>query len=129
MTKERIIKILDKDVVMRYCVASETGYEQLSGKSSSVFIPEIDSITHKVVKQAEATTIDYLYLAIASVIAAYSYKRQKPPVTAEQILYEASPNEVLSLIKNVGELRNELYEIPSVIQEEKDNNSEGQKNA
>jgi len=126
---ERTIKILDKDVMMRYCVASETGYEQLSGKSSSVFIPEIDQDTHEVVKHAEATTIDYLYLAIASVIAAYSYKKQDSPVTAEQILYEASPNEVLSLIKNVGELRKEWYDIPSVIQDDKGEDSEGSKNA
>ena len=39
MTSEKSIKICGKKVKMRYCAATETGYEQLSGKSVATFIP------------------------------------------------------------------------------------------
>lgn len=112
MKAERTISILGKEVKMRYCAAAETGYEQLSGHSSARFIPQKKDGE---VVPAEATTIDFIYLAVASIVAAYAASQEESPITAEQILYEASPFEVGELIKAVSELRSKWYNVPAVM--------------
>ena len=42
MATEKNIQICGKQVTMRYCAATETGYEKISGKSSAIFVPEIE---------------------------------------------------------------------------------------
>lgn len=106
MIQEKTISILGKDVRMRYCAAAETGYEKMSGRTMEVFG-----------KIGEATQQDYIYLAYASIIAAYSRNHQEPPVTAEDILFEVSPKEIIELIQSVIELRSAWYEIPAVMEE------------
>lgn len=120
MKTEKTINICGHDVKMRYCAAAESGYEQLAGKTIAVFIPIFgknkqgeDIIT----KPAEATTYDFLALASAAIAAAYAKDNQEPPVTTEDILYEAGPQEVTLLLNTVIELRNEWYGIPKVVQE------------
>lgn len=110
MKSEKTIKVLDKEVKIRYCAASETGFEQLSGKSSAVFWPTQDGDN---VIPAQASTIDYIYLAVASIVAAYTSKGEDVPISVEQILYDASPADILQLINAVGELRNIWYDVPA----------------
>lgn len=136
MISEKTIQICGKDVQMRYCAAAETGYERLSGQSSDIFVPEVErddegNITS--VKQ-RAKADDYIKLAIAAIIAAYARQNEESPITADDIMYDATPQEVTTLITTVIELRAKWYEIPSVVKQdepadEEDENDDKQKNA
>ena len=119
MITEKTITILGKEVKMRYCAAAETGYEALAGKPSTVFMPIIegrdaDGKPTKV-SPAPATTDDYLKLALAAIIAAYARNNEESPVTAEEILYDATPQEINELLLSVAKLRNNWYNIPDVV--------------
>ena len=119
MISEKTIQICGKDVQMRYCAAAETGYERLSGQSSDIFVPEVErddegNITN--VKQ-RAKADDYIKLAIAAIIAAYARQNEESPITADDIMYDATPQEVTTLITTVIELRAKWYEIPSVVKQ------------
>ena len=118
MISEKTIKICGKKVKMRYCAATETGYEQLSGKSVATFIPTFGKNEQGediIVKPAEATIHDYLMLAVSAIVAAYSRKGEEPPVSTEDILYEATSDEINTLLKIIVELRNEWYDVPKVV--------------
>lgn len=117
----KTITICGKDVEMLYCAATETGYESLSGQSCEIFIPEISKDKKgKEQIRMRATTRDYIQLAVAAVIAAYTRKGEDAPVTADDILYNATSQEVTKLITTVIELRNAWYQVPSVIKPEDD---------
>lgn len=102
---------------MRYCTATETGYEEASGKSSAIFIPKIiegkDGKPTKVIPKS--TTADCILLATAGIVAAYTRINEEAPITADDILYDAEPEEVTALITAILEMRNEWYKIPSVV--------------
>ena len=117
MTTEKTIQICGKQVTMRYCAATETGYEKISGKSSAIFVPEIKKDEEGNIKEVKsnATTEDYIILAVAAIIAAYQRNHEDAPVTADDIIYEANPAEVTELLKTICELRNEWYNIPAVV--------------
>jgi hypothetical protein len=117
MTTEKTIQICGKEVAMRYCAATETGYEKISGKSSAIFVPEIEKDEDGNIKSVKqnAKTEDFIILAVAAIIAAYQRKKQDAPITAEDIIYEANPEEVTELLKTICELRNEWYNIPAVV--------------
>ena len=117
MTTEKSIPICGKTVLMRYCAATETGYEKISGKSSTIFVPEIEKDENgKIINiKPKTTTEDFIILAVAAIIAAYQRKHETAPVTADDIIYEASPAEVTELLKTICELRNEWYNIPAVV--------------
>lgn len=117
MTTEKTIQICGKQVTMRYCAATETGYEKIAGKSSAIFVPEIEKDEEGKIKEVKnnATTEDYIILAVAAIIAAYQRKKEDAPITADDIIYEANPEEVTELLKTICELRNEWYNIPAVV--------------
>lgn len=119
MNPEKTITLCGKEVRMRYCAAAETGYETMTGKPSTVFSPIIeerdaDGRPTKLTPPS-ASTDDYLKLAISAIVAAYSRNNEKPPITAEEILYDATPNEVIDLMTNVIKLRNQWYAVPDVV--------------
>jgi hypothetical protein len=129
---EKTITICGKQVKMRYCAATEIGYEKLSDKSSAIFVPEVikdENGTITDVKQ-NATLSDFVQLAIAGIIAAYDSENDDTPVTAKQILNEAAGNEVSKMVTTIVELRNDWYSVPNVAvtndyveeQEEKEKN-------
>ena len=117
----KTITICGKDVELLYCAATETGYESISGQSCEIFIPEISKDEKgKEQIRMRATTRDYIQLAVAAVIAAYTRKGEDAPVTADDILYNATSQEVTQLITTVIELRNAWYLVPSIIKPEDD---------
>ena len=117
----KTITICGKDVELLYCAATETGYESLSGQSCEIFIPEISKDKKgKEQIRMRATTRDYIQLAAAAIVAAYTRKGEDAPVTADDILYNATSQEVTKLITTVIELRNAWYQVPSVIKPEDD---------
>ena len=122
------------DVRMRYCAAAEQGFETLSGKRMDVFSPtptEFDK-DGKPTKfdPPVATTQDYLTLAVAAIVAAYARNNEEPPVTSEDIIYDASPATITEIITTVITLRIQWYEVPDAVQPElKPDNRKRRKNA
>lgn len=115
---EKTINILGYDGVrMRYCSATETGFERLTGKSISIFLPKTQNVNGEVTTTApEAATIDYITLAMAGIIAAYARTNEEAPIDMDALLYEARPEDIVLLITTICELRNDWYKIPAVIQ-------------
>lgn len=112
---ETTINIQGKDVIMRYCAATETGFEQMRGRSVDVFIPKQ---TDGQVAPPEATTQDYIALAYAAIIAAYARKGEdeEPPVNFNTVLYDCTPDEIMLLMRTVLDLRKQWYNLSSIIQ-------------
>ena len=129
MITEKTINICGKDVTLRYCAAAETGFERLSGKPATVFTPKLEKNEKGeliVVGQPEATTEDIIRLAYAAIIAAHAKREQDPPVTVEELLFDASPTEITTLMTAVMELRNKWYEIPSTVKNEENKKHDGE---
>lgn len=101
---EKTINIIGRDVKLRYCAATETGFEKLTGKS----INDISFTTQE----------DVLTLSIAAIVAAYARGQEEPPVKSDDVLYDATPKDIVDLIKAVIELRAEWYNLPGVVQKE-----------
>ena len=120
MNPTKTITICGHEVDMLYCAAAETGFESLSGKTSDVFSPhrEKDEDGKEIILPPEANTGDWLTLAVGAIIASYARAGKDAPITADDILYDATPLEVTELITAVITLRNEWYKIPSVVKEE-----------
>lgn len=104
MTNEKTIQLCGKEVRLRYCAATETGFEQLAGKS----IGDIDFQSQE----------DLIRLAVAAILAAYMRTGEEAPVKTEDLLYEAKPAEIVELFKTTIELRLAWYDIPAVVAEE-----------
>ena len=117
---EKTITICGKDVPILYCAATETGYERLAQKGIDVFLPTFGPNPDKpeeiiMTAPPTANTEDYLQLAIAAIVAASESKKQEVPISADDLLYQASKQEVTALITAVIELRNEWYGLSKVI--------------
>lgn len=102
---------------MCYCTATETGYESISGKSSVIFIPKITKDEHGNIQSVtpQSNVADCITLAVAGIIASYTRRHQDAPISSEDIMYEASPEEVQDLIRNILEMRNEWYKVPILV--------------
>ena len=123
MIQEKEITINGQQIKMIYCAATESGYEEISRKSISVFVPEFGKDENDntiITKQAEATIGDFVSLAFAGIVAAYVRDKKDVPVTSEYILYEATPAERNDLLTAIVELRNAWYHVPEVIKPEFD---------
>lgn len=99
----KTITICGKEVKLRYCAATETGFEQLAGKS----IGGIDFNSQE----------DLLRLSVAAIIAAYQRDGQEAPIESKDILFDAKPAEIIELFKAVFELRAAWYNVPLVLEE------------
>lgn len=97
---EKTINICGKDVTLRYCAATETGFEQLRGKS----ISDLDF----------NSTEDMIALGVCAIIAHYGYKGEDAPIDSKTIIYEAKPADIIKLLEAVLELRADFYDIPQV---------------
>ena len=136
--KKATIKICGKKVDMLYCAAAETGYEKLSGKSSEVFIPKRamsgdqpvnDSDGNPIYNAPEAMLDDYIKLAVSAIIAAYAREGKDAPITTKDILYDAPPNDVTTIVATVTRLRNEWYTMPAALQNDEISEDVASKNA
>ena len=119
MTKKEIT-ICGKQVEIFYCAATENGYERMTSKQISVFLPTFkqDEKGNQVIDQLpEATNEDYLCLALAGIVAADTYYDRDITITSKEILFEAKPAERNALVTAIIELRSEWYEIPKIVEE------------
>lgn len=131
MIKEKEINICGKQVSMRYCLEAEEKFEEATGKSIEVFNPEVkerdDAGKPTKIEPAKATKKDYKELAYAAIEAAYERNGQKPPVEKKDVQYNASSEEVLTLIAAVIELRMLWYNIPAIVKPEIEETEEDQR--
>lgn len=112
----RKIEILGREVEMLYCAATETGFEDIAGKTADIFnpIPVLDKEGKvKELMPPPATTKDYIYLAVACIVAAYASRGEEAPNLTNDILYNATPAEVQLLTKTAIELKLEWYKVPT----------------
>lgn len=115
---EKIIEIGGKSVKMLYCAATENGYEDITGKSINVFVPEFgqdENGNDIITKPADAKIGDYISLAIAGIVSAYTRDNEELPISDTYILYNATPEERNMLITAIVELRNAWYHLPVVV--------------
>ena len=130
MNKIETITLCGKKVKIMYCAATETGYEIVAEKSSQVFLPTIiERDENGKVTKAEppaATLNDYIKLALAGIVAAYESENKKPPVTSKDILYHASSEEVTNLVATIGKLRAAWYNVPDVVELDKQQADKGE---
>jgi hypothetical protein len=103
MKTERTIHILDRDVRLRYCAATESGFEQLRKKS----IYQIDFHSNE----------DLIALSLAAIIAAYARSEEEAPINSDDLLYDAAPQDIITLMTATVELRNEWYNVPKVVED------------
>lgn len=103
MNNEKSITICGKEVKLRYCAATETGFEMNAKKS----IADIDFNSQE----------DLLRLSVAAIIAAYQRDGQEAPISDKDILFDAKPAEIIELFKAVFELRAAWYNVPIVLEE------------
>ena len=133
MNNEKKITICGKEVGLRYCAAAETGYEELSNKSSGVFSPTInkrDKDGNPIdVTPPKATEKDYILLAVAAIIAYYAKHEETEPIKSEDILFDANAQDVTNLIVTIVQLRNNWYKVPSIIKPEMEETDKTEKNA
>ena len=104
---------------MRYCAATETGFEALSGKKIEIFTPtvlEYDENGKPVkIEPPKASSDDYIKLAMSAIVSAYARNNEEPPITADAIIYDANPQEVTLLLTTVIQMRAEWYQLPATI--------------
>ena len=115
---EKTIKICGQDIRMIYCAATENGYEDMSGKKISVFLPTFGKNENGetiVTEPAKATNKDFMMLAFAAIIAAYVSKGEEVPFDSDKFLYEASAEDVATLLTAIIELRADWYHISEVV--------------
>ena len=104
MNNEKTITICGKEVKMRYCAATETGFEQMSDKS----IGDIDFTKQE----------DLIRLSLAAILAAYLRDEAEAPITSAEILSDAKPKEIVEMFTALLELRAAWYEVPAVVKPE-----------
>jgi hypothetical protein len=120
MIPEKTIHIMGRDVMLRYCAATETNFETIAkGRSSNVFSATVEKRDKEgkptKINPPEATSDDYIKLGIAAIIAAYDYREQKSPVTVKEILFETTPDEINVMVLAVMDLRLQWYNTPKTI--------------
>ena len=119
--KQKEITINGQQVIMIYCTATENGFEEISRKSINVFLPTFgtDEEGNTIIKEAAPCTIgDWVTLAMAAIVAAYTKDGMDVPVSSEYMLYESTPQERNDLITSIVELRNEWYGVPKVVEDQ-----------
>lgn len=132
MNPERTINICGQEVRMRYCAATETGFEALSGKKIEIFTPtvlEYDEHGKPVkIEPPKASSDDYIKLAMSAIVSAYARNNEEPPITADAIIYDANPQEVTVLMTTVIQMRAEWYQLPATIPATETDEPKGKKN-
>lgn len=95
MNTEKIITIAGKEVGIKYCFATEIGFSDILG----IGLDKYDTTNPRHISA----------LIMSAVLAYYEAKRQKAPFDMQQILFDASPKELVEAITEVLKLRAEWY--------------------
>lgn len=101
---EKEITIAGKTVGVAYCYATEIAFYNFTG----VNIENFDA----------ANPSHTVYLILAAIIAYYGGRKEKEPVTDEDILRRATPREIVDAVKVIMELFAGWHELPKADAEE-----------
>lgn len=117
--KQKEITICGKQVTLAYCYATEISYKIQTGEEITAFITEaIGNIQQKKMPDTKKS----IHLIIAAMQAYYESKKEKMPITDNELMFEVNPTELGTAIGTIIGLRSEFYYIPS--DEPKDNNTD-----
>ena len=130
MNPRKTVKLTRKDaegnigqaeVRLLYCAASETNFQAISGKTMEVFSPEFeknDEGKYVVKALPTATDMDYIQLAMGCIAAAYDCDGEESPVKVEDLLFQASREELTALVETVLRMRNDWLQVPATVSPE-----------
>lgn len=110
-TKE--ITICGRQVNVAYCYATELSFYKLAG------VP---------LEKADTSNPEHLFaLILSAMLSYYQSKDEEPPVKDTDLLYKASPEEIIDAFRVISLLRAEWYKIPkgAETKETKETKSEG----
>lgn len=111
ITKE--ITICKKQVTVAYCFATEIGFMTFTGQP-------IDTM--------ETTNPEHIiYLILAALHAYYQKDSKDSPVKDEDLMYDATPEELYDAIKEIMNLRGEWYK--TLLGDKQEKPAETEKNA
>lgn len=108
--EEKTINICGKEVRVAYCAAVEISFEILSDKS----INDIDFSRQQ----------DIMKLSMAALTVPYERDRQPCPVSSRELMYEASPKELIALFTTMIALRQEWYGVSAAVPDVKPSGTE-----
>ena len=115
------------DVIMRYCVATEIGFSEMTDheKTVDVFNPTFETVDGEVqIKEpAKATEDDYYKLIMSAIIAAYEARSTnehsvKEPVTMKDLLFCSTRHQLIAASQAVIDLRVQWLTVPDAIKPE-----------
>jgi hypothetical protein len=96
--KTKEITLCGKQVMVAYCFATEIAFKKFTG----VNIDEFD-----------ATNPEHIiYLIIAAIATYYQKQGTDAPVKDNDMMYDAQPNELISALTDVLNLRADWYQLP-----------------
>lgn len=97
--KTKKITIAGKEVAIAYCYATEIAFRKYTG----VNIDQFDA----------SDPGHVLYLILSALIAWSQSQNEEPAVKDEELMYQASPGEIVNALSEVFKLRSEWYEVPA----------------
>lgn len=118
--KTKEITICGKQVMLAYCFATELSFKNFTGEN---------------IEDLKVTNPEHVIYLILSAIASYYQSKEyedekKAPIVDSDLMYNATPKELVSAANDVMELRAEWYGIPKGDKvEEKPADGEAPKNA
>lgn len=96
--EKKTINIAGKQVGIAYCYATEITFKRYTDKS---------------VEEFDATNPEHvLYLILSAIMPYYLSRDEEVPVTADELMYQSSPEELIDALKEVLSLRNAWYKLP-----------------
>lgn len=107
---QKEVKIAGKKVTLAYCYATEIAFKDLSGEDISDFIKDAYiSINDSKMPDAKKC----IYAILAAILAYSNAKNEDAPVSDNDIMNNATPEEVGNAIGTIITLRAQFYHIPT----------------
>ena len=109
--KSTTITIAGKQVGIAYCFATEIAFRKYTGEDFNTYISTIS-------QQASQGNVDVdaeksLYLILSAIMAYYNGRGEETPVKDTDLMYECSPQELITAYAEVMRLYREWYQIPA----------------
>lgn len=121
---QKEITIAEKKVNIAYCYATEIAFKDLAGEDIADFIKDAYlSINDNRMPDAKKC----IYAILSAILAYSNAKNEDAPISDNDIMHNASPDEVGNAIGTIISLRAQFYHIPTG-EEEKTEDKSDEKN-
>ena len=115
MTTKKIT-IAGREVTLAYCYATEIAFRKYTGVSIDKF--DAQNPEH------------ILYMIISSIISWSQSRGEEPAIKADELMYNAKPQEFIDTLTEIFKLRAEWYDVPPGEPEDETDDKQGsEKNA